>query len=486
MNKPIRIISVFCFLLFGALLLNSTYLQYFQSGTLNADSRNRRVIETAFSRERGAILAGRDPIARSVPSKGRYAYQRTYPTPFMYAPITGAFTLFSQTGLERSQNAVLSGDDSRLFVNRLIDMLSNAEPQGGNVETTINPKAQEAAWKGLQALGKNVQGAVVAIDPQTGKILANVSNPTYDPNVLASHDANEVIKASKRLEDDEGNPLINRGTQLTLPPGSTFKLVTAAAAIEEYGLKTDSMVDAGSGFKLPQSSTVVGNEGGGNCGGDRITLSRALEISCNVAFLKLANRLGNAKMRAMAEKFGFNATQLTDLPGQAKSLYPATMDAPHTAMSGIGQADVTATPLQMAMVAGVIANDGVLMRPYVVDEVKAPNLEVLDKTSPEDIRRVISSSTAKELQQMMIATVEVGTATNAKIPGEQVGGKTGTAQSTPSRPPYAWFVSFAPGNDPQVAVAVLVQSSSTDRGEIAGGRLGAPIAKRVMEAVLQQ
>ncbi len=486
MNKPIRLISIFCFVLFGALLINATWVQYFQSDNLNSDPRNRRVTEAAFSRERGAILAGREPIARSVPSEGRYDFQRTYPLPFKYAPITGAFTLFSQTGLERSQNLVLSGEDDRLFVNRMIDMISNADPQGGNVQTTIDPRAQDAAWEGLQALGKNVRGAVVAIEPSTGRILANVSNPTYDPNLLAAHDAGAVVELSRELQNDPADPLINRGIGTTLPPGSTFKLVTAAAAIEEYGLTADSMVDAGSSFRLPESSTSVGNEGGGNCGGDKITLSRALEVSCNVTFMKLADKLGTKKMLTMAEKFGFNHTQLLDLPGQARSLYPADMDAPQTALSGIGQSNVTATPLQMAMVTAAIANDGVLMRPYVVDQVLAADLDVLDKTEPQALPRVMKPSTARELNKMMVQTVATGTATNAQIPGELVGGKTGTAQSSKDRPPYAWFVSFAPAGAPQVAVAVMVESSDTSRPEIAGGRLGAPIAKKVMEAVLRR
>ncbi len=486
MNKPIRTIAVFCLVLFVALLANATYLQYFRAGELNDDPNNRRVIAAAFSRERGAILAGRDPIARSVPSDGQYAYQRTYPTPLMYAPLTGAFTYYTQTGLERSQNAVLSGEDSRLFVTRLVDMLSNAEPKGGNVQTTIDPRAQKAAFDGLRALGKDVRGAVVALEPSSGKVLAMVSNPTYDPNVLASHDPGKVASAYEKLEKDPASPLINRSVGTTLPPGSTFKLVTAAAAIESGKYDADSTVRGGSSYKLPLSSTTIGNDGGGNCGGEKITLTQAMKVSCNVTFLDLADKLGAEKMREMAEKFGFNATQLEDLPGQARSLYPDDLDEPQTAMSGIGQSSVTATPLQMAMVASTIANDGVLVRPHVVNQITAPNLEVLDKSAEDELGRVVSQRTADELTDMLVATVDSGTAVNAQIPGVKVAGKTGTAQSTPDRPPYAWFVSFAPADNPRVAVAVMVESSNTDREHIAGGRLGAPIAKSVMEAVLRR
>ena len=484
MNKPIRTISLFCLVLFLALMLNATYLMYVRAGELTSDPQNRRVITAAFSRERGAILVDKDPVARSVESDDQYDFQRTYPEPFKYAPLTGYFSYYSQTGLERSQNDVLSGDDSRLFVTRLVDMLSNTEPKGGNVQLTIDPEAQTAAFEGLRAIGEDVQGAVVAIEPSTGKILAMVSNPTYDPNTLASHDFAAVEEAYQELEADPAEPLVNRAIATTLPPGSTFKLVTAAAAIESGDYDRQSMVPGGASFQLPQTDVTVGNHTGTSCGANRITLTQALAVSCNVTFLSLADELGIDAMTEQAEKFGFNATALEDLPGQARSLYPPDMDPPQTALSGIGQSSVTASPLQMAMVSAGIANDGVVMRPYVVDEVRAPNLSLLDKTEESELSRAVSGSTADQLTEMMVATVDEGTAYPAAIPGIRVAGKTGTAQSTESRPPYAWFTSFGPADDPKVAVAVLVQASDTAREEIAGGALGGPIAKAVMEAVL--
>ncbi|EON25815.1 MULTISPECIES: peptidoglycan D,D-transpeptidase FtsI family protein [Nocardioides] len=484
MNKPIRTISMFCLLLFAALLLNSTYLMYVRADDLAEDPRNRRVITAAFARERGAILVGKETVARSVEVDDKYKFQRTYAQPFKYAPITGYFSYYSQTGIERSQNDVLSGDDSRLFVTRLVDMLSNTEPQGGNVELTINAAAQDAAWDGLQALPGDAKGAVVALEPSTGKVLAMVSSPTFDPNLLASHDLSDVEDASDQLQDDPANPLINRAIGTTLPPGSTFKLITAAAAIESGNYDQDSLVPGGAKFQLPQSTTKVGNWQGGSCGGNKITLTQALAVSCNVSFLTLANELGTEAMTEQAEAFGFNSTSLEDLPGQASSLYPADMDAPQTALSGIGQSSVTATPLQMAMVAAGIANGGEVKRPYLVDEVRAPNASLLDKTEESTYSRAISSTTADQLTDMMVATVDDGTAGIAAIPGVRVAGKTGTAQSTDSRPPYAWFVSFAPADDPQVAVAVMVEASDTAREEIAGGSLGGPIAKAIMQAVM--
>ena len=486
MNKPIRVVSVFCLVLFMALLVNVTYLMYVRADTLSDDPRNRRIITATFSRERGAILVGKDAVARSVPSDDKYKFQRVYPQPMKYAPITGYFSWYGQTGVESSQNSVLAGDDSRLFVTRLVDMLSNSDPKGGNVQLAANAAAQDAAWEGLEALPGDAQGAVVALEPTTGRVLAMASTPTFDPNKLASHDFGAVADLSKELNADPSEPLINRAISTTLPPGSTFKLVTAAAAIESGNYDADSQVPGGYRFKLPQSTTSVGNYDGGNCGGRRITLTQALQVSCNVTFMSLANELGVDAMADQAEAFGFNDTSLEDLGGQAESLYPRDLDPPQTALSGIGQSSVTATPLQMAMVVAAIANDGDVMRPYVVDEVRAANLSVLDRTDPQSISKAISSTTAEELTTMMVATVDSGTATPAQIPGVQVAGKTGTAQSTADRPPYAWFVSFAPADDPQVAVAVLVQSSDTSRSEIGGGRLGGPIAKAVMEAVINQ
>nr|WP_300053777.1 penicillin-binding protein 2 [uncultured Nocardioides sp.] len=486
MNKPIRVVSVFCLVLFMALLVNVTYLMYVRADTLSDDPRNRRIITATFSRERGAILVGKDAVARSVPSDDKYKFQRVYPQPMKYAPITGYFSWYGQTGVESSQNSVLAGDDSRLFVTRLVDMLSNSDPKGGNVQLAANAAAQDAAWEGLEALPGDAQGAVVALEPTTGRVLAMASTPTFDPNKLASHDFGAVADLSKELNADPREPLINRAIGTTLPPGSTFKLVTAAAAIESGNYDADSQVPGGYRFKLPQSTTSVGNYDGGNCGGRRITLTQALQVSCNVTFMSLANELGVDAMADQAEAFGFNDTSLEDLGGQAESLYPRDLDPPQTALSGIGQSSVTATPLQMAMVVAAIANDGDVMRPYVVDEVRAANLSVLDRTDPQSISKAISSTTAEELTTMMVATVDSGTATPAQIPGVQVAGKTGTAQSTADRPPYAWFVSFAPADNPQVAVAVLVQSSDTSRSEIGGGRLGGPIAKAVMEAVINQ
>jgi peptidoglycan glycosyltransferase len=246
------------------------------------------------------------------------------------------------------------------------------------------------------------------------------------------------------------------------------------------------MLPGGATLDLPQTDTNLPNDSGTDCGGSRVTLTQALRVSCNVAFGFLGMEIGDDALREQAEKFGFGDVYLDDLPGQAESRFPADPDEPQTALSAIGQFDVAATPLQMAMVTAGIANAGTVMKPYLVDEVRSPNLDVLDKANPEPYRNAVSSSTARDLTQMMIEVVDTGTGATAQIPGIKVAGKTGTAQSSADRNPYAWFVSFAPADDPQVAVAVLIEDAGVARDAISGSGLAAPIAKRVMEAVMQR
>lgn len=489
MNKPIRTIAVFCMLLFLALMVNATYLQYWKAEALNKDARNRRVIQEAFARERGPILVRGNPVAQSVPSEDEYKFQRTYPQPFKYAPVTGWFSYYSQTGIEQSQNDVLSGDDSRLFVTRLVDLVSNNGTQGGRVVLGLDPDAQTAAFEGLQGLGSDTQAAVVAIEPATGRVLAMASTPTYDPNTLASHDFGAVSDAYRKLESDPAQPLLNRAIQTTLPPGSTFKIVTAAAAIESGNYDASSMVPAGATYQLPEThgeTGLIDNEGRSQCNPKRIPFEVAMEWSCNTTFAQLAIEVGSEAMYKQAEAFGFNQHYLDDLGPQAISVYPAGTDKPQTGQSGIGQFDVRATPLQMAMVVAGVGNSGLVMKPYTVDEVQSADLETLDKTPLHELSQAVSGTTANELIKLLVATVEHGTASSAAIDGVEVAGKTGTAQSgVPGQPPYAWFVSFAPADDPQVAVAVMIQHVNEDITEISGGGLGGPIAKAVMEAVIR-
>ena len=326
---------------------------------------------------------------------------------------------------------MLSGDDSVLFVTRLVDLLSNSTPKGGSVQLTIDQDAQDAMFDGLQGLGQGVQAAGVAIEPSTGRILAMSSLPTYDPNELASHDFSAVARRAQQLEKEESQPLLNRATQMRLPPGSTFKVVTAAAAIEFGNYDADSLVPGGPTYQLPLTSGPSGeidNEGR-DCGTNRIPFKQAMGNSCNTTFAALANEVGADEMLETAEGFGFNSHYLDDLDLQAESNFPKEMDEAQTGQSGIGQFEVSATPLQMAMVAAAIGNGGTVMKPYLVDEIRSPELDVLDKAEPEEFRQAVSQQTASQVAELMTYTVEQGTASPAAIPGIEVAGKTGTAQS---------------------------------------------------------
>jgi peptidoglycan glycosyltransferase len=492
MNKPIRAVAIFCLVLFLALALNATYLQYYHASALNNHVANGRVATATFSRDRGAILAGGQAVADSVESHDQYKFQRVYRLPFMYAPITGWYTFGNQTGMERSQNSFLSGEDDRLFVNRLVDLVNGNATKGGNVVLTINPAAQKAAFDGLRALGPGIQGAVVALEPASGKILAMVSLPTFDPNKLASHDFKAANAYASQLAKMPSDPLLNRAVQTTLPPGSTFKVVTAAGAMQTGDYTATSLVPGGPSYRLPQSTKVVHNEIP-NCGTTKIPFTQAMEWSCNTSFAPIAVDVGASGMHKTAEGFGFNQKYLDEnqYPTQAISLYPSGQDEAQTALTGFGQGSVTATPLQMAMVAAGIGNRGVVMRPYLTDELQSPSQETLVPGHSEELSQAISSSSASEVTRLMVATVRNGTAQPAAIPGVAVAGKTGTAESGRTNPdgtevpPYAWFVGFAPAASAKVAVAVMIQHVDRPTNEIAGGTLGGPIAKAVMEAVLR-
>ncbi|WP_392507830.1 peptidoglycan D,D-transpeptidase FtsI family protein [Naumannella halotolerans] len=480
MNRPIRRISVVAMVMFALLLGNVTYSALVRYNTWNADPANNRVRDAQFGQDRGPILAaGQVPLAETEPSDGRFDYQRVYPTnPELYAPITGYYSYsYGRSALENSYNAELSGTDDSQFLSRVIDSVTGETPTGATVETTIVPAAQQAAWDGLAGR----KGAVVAMNPQTGAILAMVTTPSYDPNELGTHDNDDASEAWTSLNDDADRPMANRAAREIYPPGSTFKLVTAAAALES-GMSPDDEIDSPEQYTLPQTNTQLGNET--NCGGDRVSLDQALQVSCNTAFAGLGVDLGAEALQAQADKFGFGTRPLPDLAAVA-SQFPDDPNGAQTALAAIGQGDVAASPLQMTMVTSGIANGGVVMDPYVVDTVRADDLSVLRQTQPRERSTAMSSENADALAEMMVHVVESGTGVNGQMSGVTVGGKTGTAQTTEERPPYAWFTAFGgeEGN-PSVAVTVFIEEADIERSDIAGGRLAAPIARDVMEAVL--
>ena len=491
MNRPIRVMAMGCLALFLALLINVNYVQFIAADNLNAKSGNRRVLDEEFNRKRGPILVAGESIAASMRSNDRYDFQRSYSSPLLYANLTGYYYLLGRAGLENSQNAVLAGSDPSLFADRLADMVGSRQPTGGQVSLSVDPDVQKAAFQGLVDLPGDSSGAAVALDPATGGVLAMTSVPSYDPNELASHNVQDVLNTYEQLDEDPDKPLLDRSRLDIFPPGSTFKLVTAAAALSDdgLGLSPDSTVRAGATLDFPGITYQLVNDGGIDCGGEQITFTDALEVSCNTAFGRLAVQLGSDAIVEQAEKFGFGddsyLDELSMVPSQVVDTGGGELDAPQTARTGIGQENVAATPLQMALVVAGIANQGTVMKPYLVDEVLSPGLDVLDEAEPTELSEAMTAEDSDELTKMMESVVTNGTASAAAIDGVDVAAKTGTAQTTEDNKPYAWFVSFAPADDPQIAVAVFVQDATgVARGDVAGGALAGPIAKAMMEAAL--
>ncbi|MCF3123962.1 penicillin-binding protein 2 [Streptomyces arenae] len=484
MNKPLRRIAIFCGLLILALLIRDNWLQYVKASDLKADQANPRVTIERYSQPRGDIIVDGKPITGSKATPGSdLKYKRTWKDGDMWSPVTGySSQRIGASQLENIDDGILTGNDDRLFFRRTLDMLTGEKKEGGNVVTTLNSAAQKAAYNGLKNKGK---GAVAAIDPSTGAILALASTPSYDPGTFAGNTDKEA-QHFLDLDKDKDKPLVNRALRETYPPGSTFKVVTAAAALE-HGLYSsiDEKTKSPLPWTLPTTQTPLKNENNIPC--KNVSLREALRISCNTVFGKIGSDLGKDKMLETAKKFGFNSEQFIPVRSNASN-FPEDMDKPQTALSSIGQFETATTPLQMAMVASAIANDGTLMEPYMVSELQARNLDVIEKHSPKKMSEPLSKENAQKLQEMMETVVNEGTGTNAKIPDVTVGGKTGTAQHgvANSQNPYAWFISYAKTDSGSpVAVAVVVEDSDADRGDISGGGLAAPIAKDVMKAVIQ-
>ncbi|MFI1956370.1 peptidoglycan D,D-transpeptidase FtsI family protein [Streptomyces althioticus] len=484
MNRTIRRASVFTLLLVFALLVRATWVQFYEGRALADDNDNRRNAIETYAEPLGNIVVAGKHITGSARTKGSdLAYKRTYTDGPLYAAVTGyASQAYAPTQLEGIYADVLNGTDPRLKT--VADTVTNGRAAPGNVVTTIDPAVQKAAY---EALGDK-KGAAVAIDPETGRILAAVSTPSYDPTALTG--ANTAGEAWTRLNEDPDKPLTNRALRRPLPPGSTFKLVVAAAALEDglYG-SVDERTDSPDPYPLPGTSRNLGNENpSAPC--ENASIRVALQYSCNNVFGKMAVDLGQDKVRDMAEKFGFN-DEKQDVPVRAyPSVYPSDMDRAQTALSGIGQFDVTATPLQIAMVSAALANDGELVSPHMVSRVTDSGGDVLeDHDEDASTRRIVSSSTAEQLRSAMRTVVDEGTGTNARLSGATVGGKTGTAQhgENNSKTPYAWFTSYAESdsNGKKVAVAVLVEQSDAERSEVSGNGLAAPIARETMRAALQ-
>ncbi len=485
MNRELRRVSAVILAMFLTLFVSSSVIQVIAVNALEADGRNVRVLYDSFSTERGPILVDGVPIAESQPVDDAYSYLRVYSNGVLYAPVTGYLTLNQgNTGIEDAMNEELSGTSDAQFVDQVNALVTGQNPKGASVELTIDPVVQQAAW---DALGANT-GAIVAIEPKTGKILAMVSKESYDPNVLASHESSSaVIQHYQDLLANPNKPLVNRAIGGDLyHPGSIFKIIMTAAALSGGDYTPDSEFPNPGQLQLTGTETFISNAEGGSCGGGATaSIATALRLSCNIPFAQLGQAMGEDRIRAMAESFGFGKKISIPMTSTA-SIYPSGMDAAQLELSSFGQFDDKVTPLQMAMVSAAVANGGVIMQPTLVETVTAPDLRVIQAFQPSVFSTPINGDVAATMTQMMIADVSNGAASNARISGVDVAGKTGTAENGEGQAYTLWFTGFAPANDPRVAIAVVVENGG-GRGQNAFGNLiAAPMAKKVLEAVLSR
>jgi peptidoglycan glycosyltransferase len=475
-NAPLRRVAISILVLFTLLIINVNYIQVVRSDDLRTNSSNTRVLAAEYDRERGAIVVGGTAVAESVPTDGRLKYLRNYPQGALYAAVTGYHSLiYNNSQLERAENDLLAGTDPRLTFRRLADMFTGRDPAGGDVVLTLDPAVQEAATAGLEG----VTGAVVALDPGSGAILGMASTPSYDPTRLSSHDPADIRAYWDELEATSPDPRLNRAIGDNYPPGSLFKVIVSAAALED-GRTPETVIPAPDVLTLPDTSTTLENFNGSRCSpSGQQPLIDALTISCNTAFAQLGIDLGEDRVREMAEAFGLDGEGYEIPLDVAPSGVGDIESAAALGQTSIGQRDVRMTPLQAALVAATVANDGVQMKPYLVQQVQAPDLTVIDSTQPEEWREPISGDVANQLTEMMLSVVENGSGRAARISGVDVAGKTGTAQVSDEVADHTWFMGFAPADDPQIAVAVFVAN-----GGGTGGERSAPIARQVIEAYL--
>lgn len=486
MNTPLRKVAIALMGMVVLLLANVTYLQVFAADDYRSDPRNRRVLLNEYSRERGQIIANGLPLANSVPTGGELQFQRQYRNGPQNAPLTGYYSLrYGSGGMENAMNSVLNGSDGRLFVRRLSDLITGRDPRGGHVELSANPAVQKVAYDELA--GRDYVGAAVALRPDTGEVLAMASTPSYDPNRLASFDAQTQEQAWDDFTSDENDvPLTNRAISARYPPGSTFKLVTTAAALETGTATPSTQLTAAPAITLEDTATQLRNFGDNRCGsGETAPLSEALARSCNTAFAQLAAMVGEDALRAQAQAFGVGQPDLRIPLRVAPSTLGEIPGIAALQVSGIGQRDVAFTPLQNAMIAATVANDGVRMVPEMVRTVLAPDFSVIDEFEPEQAGRAISPRTAQQITDMMIASEE-NTSGGGKISGVTIASKTGTAErGSADLAPHVWYVAFAPAEDPQVAVAVVVEDGGDEGLDATGGKVASPIGRAIIAAALQ-
>ncbi|WP_433345979.1 peptidoglycan D,D-transpeptidase FtsI family protein [Micromonospora sp. CA-111912] len=495
MNAPLRRVGVVAMVLFGLLFANLNWIQAYKADEYRSSDYNGRVQVAEYERKRGNIEAGGTALATSKETGGKLRFLRTYPGGEKYAHVLGYKPVnLGDTGIERVENDFLAGTSDALIANRIKDMFTGDETGGGNVLLTLSKRAQDAAYNGLadNEVGAK-KGAAIAFDPRTGAVQALVSMPSFNPNPLVSHDSNEATAAYNKLDNAPNGPLKNRALAEVLPPGSTFKIVVAAAALEN-GVGKNTEIPAGASWTPPTSGTPIRNAAPSICPEDQVTLLDAVTESCNTGFAQLGVKLGADKVKEKARQFGFEQDDLTvgqlgedGLPTAASRT--GTMQAPDgatdpaaLAQSSIGQRDVRMTPLQGALIAGAVANGGSQMRPYLVRQLLAPDRTTSYYTAkPRELRQPVSGPVASDLRDMMVSVVENGSGRKAKIDGYRVGGKTGTAQSGPQTPDHGWFIGFAfdKNGNPVSAVCVMLEEAGAG-----GSAEAARIAGKIMQAAI--
>lgn len=482
MQRQIRRVGIGIVALFLAVFFQLNYLQIFAAERIASNPANIRALLREYAIKRGDILT-RDNVtlATSTDTGGRLRYLREYPQSELYAHITGYYSVrYGRDRIERSFNDHLLGDTGVLSMQDIQDRLFGERRQGENVQLTIHSRIQRAARNALDGQA----GAVVAIEPRSGNVRAMWSTPSFDPNPLASHDGEEQRRHWRSLRPRRPNsPLLSKATSRSFPPGSTFKVLTAAAALESGRYTADSTFPDPQALDLPLTDATIRNFSGGTCaGGGQITLFDAFRVSCNTTFGQLGLEVPG-EIFEVAEATGFNDRLAFDVATEASG-YPDIPDdeEPARAQAGIGQRDVATTPLQMALVAATVANEGLVPRPRLVQRILDPTGGIVRTFPSEDIGRAFSSRTAATVTDMMVAVVAEGTGTAAQMGNVLVAGKTGTAQTVEGASPHAWFIAFAPAYDPQLAVAVLVENGGSLGSEATGGAVAAPIARQVFQA----
>lgn len=480
MTKELRRVSLVVAAMFLSLFIAATMLQAVNPEAVEDDPRNVRNIYESYKTQRGPILVDGKPIAYSEPSGNAYRYLRVYENK-IYSSVTGYFSVFrGATGIESAANSYLSGQSSSQFFEQVNAVLSGNPVSGAAVELTLDPKLQRAAW---DAMG-NYKGALIAIDPKTGNILAMVSKPGFDANKIAGHESDKVASNYAKLDADPAQPLINKTIGGDLyHPGSVFKLVVAAAALESGQYTNKSTFLNPVSVKLPNSDSEVFNSSRAACGsGSTVSLIYAMRFSCNVPFVELGIALGQDRIRAQAELFGFGKEIRVPMVS-TPSVFPEEMDDAQLGLSSFGQFDVRVSPLQMALVSSAIANGGLMMQPNLIESVISSNLSVIASPQPEVLAQPITAATADSLKKMMVQSVQKGVASNAAVAGAKVAGKTGTAENGKGERVTLWFTGFAPSNDPKIAIALVIEDGGGRDSGASGNRTAAPVARSFFKAV---